>query len=255
MAIFRSRRSTIALLAFLATAAFLYFCGSPAQYLPANIRAQADVDLVDVTPPAIRPNIVHKGKQDLPGHPGQQTDDDVATIPVEEPHPLDHVTTKVYLDITHGDKPLGRIVLGLYGETVPKTTENYRKLVTGEMGFGFLNSSFHRIIPGFMVQGGDFTRGDGRGGKSIYGEKFKDENFKLKHGGPGTLSMANAGPDTNGSQFFITTADTAWLDGKHVVFGRVVEGMEVLRAVEKVRTNNARPVEKVTITGCGELKA
>lgn len=178
-------------------------------------------------------------------------------------HTINAKNPQVYFEITIGDKPAGRIEMELFADACPKTAENFRALCTGEKGNGksgkplhFKGSSFHRIIPNFMCQGGDFTRGNGTGGESIYGEKFADETFSGKagkHFGAGTLSMANAGPNTNGSQFFICTAATPWLDGKHVVFGQVTKGYDVIKAMEAVGSQSGATSKKVTITDSGKV--
>eukprot|EP00967_Tisochrysis_lutea_P040865 scaffold49108_cov23-Tisochrysis_lutea.AAC.1 len=172
--------------------------------------------------------------------------------------PNTEVTHKVFLDVSIDGQPAERIEVGLYGNQVPRTVENFRALCTGEMGteespMGFVGSSFHRIIPGFMCQGGDFTNGDGTGGVSIYGGKFEDEDTAIPHSRAGLLSMANSGPDSNGSQFFITCAPTSWLDGKHVVFGEVLSGMDVVKAMEAVGSEGGAPSKTVKIEACGML--
>ncbi|MEU9238745.1 peptidylprolyl isomerase [Streptomyces shenzhenensis] len=163
------------------------------------------------------------------------------------------MSDNVYFDISINNEPAGRIVFNLFDDVVPQTARNFRELATGQNGFGYAGSAFHRIIPQFMLQGGDFTRGDGTGGKSIYGEKFKDENFQLKHDRPYLLSMANAGRNTNGSQFFVTTVVTSWLDGKHVVFGEVVEGQDIVDKIESYGSQSGAPKAKVEITASGTV--
>lgn len=170
------------------------------------------------------------------------------------------ITNKVFFDISIGGKPAGRIVIGLFGDVVPKTAQNFLHLAKCDKGIGtsgkelcYRGSPFHRIIPNFMIQGGDFTNQNGTGGESIYGSKFDDENFEVKHSGPGYISMANAGPNTNGAQFFITTVKTSWLDGHHVVFGKVTSGMNVVKAIEAVGSGSGTPSQEVIITDCGEL--
>ncbi|MBN8470083.1 peptidylprolyl isomerase [Corallococcus exiguus] len=167
---------------------------------------------------------------------------------------------QVFFDMSIGGQPAGRIVMELFSDDVPKTADNFRALCTGEKGVGrsgkplhFKGTPFHRVIPNFMCQGGDITLGNGYGGESIYGEKFADENFKHKHTGPGILSMANAGPNSNGSQFFLTTATTSWLDGKHVVFGKVVEGMDVVKKIESVGSQSGATSKPVKIEDSGQL--
>jgi cyclophilin family peptidyl-prolyl cis-trans isomerase len=160
---------------------------------------------------------------------------------------------RVYFDLSADGVNIGRVVMVLREDVVPKTARNFLELATGQNGFGYKGSAFHRVIPDFMLQGGDFTHHNGTGGKSIYGEKFEDENFTLKHTKPGILSMANAGPNTNGSQFFICTAVTSWLDGKHVVFGEVIEGYEHIKKIESYGSDSGKTSKKIVIDNCGAL--
>ena len=173
---------------------------------------------------------------------------------------LDTVTDKVFFDIEIDGDKAGRIVFGLFGDTVPKTAKNFATLCDGSAGTGnsgkplhFKGSAFHRIIPGFMAQGGDFTNGNGTGGESIYGSKFADENFTLHHTKPYLLSMANAGPNTNGSQFFITFKETPWLNGRHTVFGEVLEGQDVVDALEKIGSGSGKTSKNAVIADSGRL--
>ncbi|MET7387612.1 peptidylprolyl isomerase [Streptomyces sp. NPDC005385] len=163
------------------------------------------------------------------------------------------MSENVFFEVTADGEPMGRIEFKLFDDVVPKTAQNFRELATGVHGYGYKGSPFHRVIPDFMLQGGDFTRQNGTGGKSIYGEKFADENFTLKHTRPGQLSMANAGPNTNGSQFFITTIVTDWLDNKHVVFGEVVEGMDVVKAIEALGSRSGDTKKKIVISDSGTV--
>jgi peptidylprolyl isomerase len=186
------------------------------------------------------------------------------TSPDTPPLPENAMNPHVFFEVSIGDKPAGRIEMELFADAVPKTAENFRALCTGEKGMGksgkplsYKGSTFHRVIPGFMCQGGDFTRGNGTGGESIYGEKFADESFQGKagkHTGPGILSMANAGPNTNGSQFFMTLVATPHLNGKHVVFGQVTKGMDVVKKIEAVGSQSGATSSKVVVTDCGEIK-
>jgi peptidylprolyl isomerase len=170
------------------------------------------------------------------------------------------ITRRCFFEVKIDGKPAGKIVMGLYGKTTPKTVDNFMEICIGAKSdknpkaLSYKNSPFHRVIPQFMLQGGDITQGNGMGGESIYGRTFPDENFKLKHDRPGLLSMANAGPNTNGSQFFITTVTTPWLDGRHVVFGHVVEGMDLVKKIEALGTESGKPTKEVVIANAGEVK-
>ncbi|CRG96205.1 peptidyl-prolyl cis-trans isomerase, putative [Plasmodium gallinaceum] len=167
------------------------------------------------------------------------------------------ITHRAYFDISVDNKPIGRIIFGLYGKIAPKTVENFISICKGTVVNGkmlnYTNSIFHRIIPNFMAQGGDITNFNGTGGLSIYGNKFDDENFIAKHNKRGILSMANAGKNTNGSQFFIIFVRTPWLDGKHVVFGEVIEGLDKLIHIEAVGSDSGEPSKRVLVTESGLL--
>jgi peptidylprolyl isomerase len=198
-----------------------------------------------------------KDKEGMDTDPELDMDAEEAVVELAEAQP----NPRVFFDITIGGEEAGRIVMELDTITTPRTAENFRALCTGEAGMSsssgkplhFKGCRFHRVIPGFMCQGGDFTRGNGTGGESIYGEKFPDESFAKKHHGPGVLSMANSGPDTNGSQFFLCTAPAHWLDGKHVVFGQVVHGLDIVEAIEAVGSHSGKTTKAVVIADCGQL--
>jgi cyclophilin family peptidyl-prolyl cis-trans isomerase len=204
----------------------------------------------------------YAGSSYLSGDSWRYADDDFGKDKNGLVAPQAEITSRVYFDVSINDKPAGRIVMGMHGNVVPKTVKNFETLCEGQESMGnlklaFEGSSFHRIIPSFMIQGGDFTRHDGTGGRSIYGTKsngkFPDENFQLKHTGPGILSMANAGKNTNGSQFFICTGRTPHLDGLHVVFGVVEQGWDVVKKIEECGSNSGKPSKKVSISKAGIL--
>ncbi|KAG0426603.1 hypothetical protein HPB47_026308 [Ixodes persulcatus] len=186
-------------------------------------------------------------------HAGETLNEDEEGAATAETEDKAKANPQVYFDVSVDGQEIGRVRILLYKDVVPLTAENFRCLCTHEKGFGFKKSTFHRIIPGFMCQGGDITNHNGTGGRSIYGKKFDDENFELKHTGPGMLSMANSGPNTNSSQFFLTTAKTDWLDGKHVVFGQVISGMEVVKKIEAYGSSSGKVSKKVEISNSGEL--